>query len=223
LKAGLFAGIVLVLNLLLQLIIMSHMPSKYLENPSTFILITYFIPLLVFSYAIGCMLYSYKTETFKWDTGYAEVLSRQLRNVPNLIFVIVVGSIFALTVVLSPLLPLALASNIVSYYNGIEAFAEAFLRLRRYSKKELIEVYSMYVLVLVILASSYFALIYVSPLQRPLFIAFTSTLILIVILKNTCEIFKEYMCYGLKLCVYCETENPIEAIYCRECGFRLRR
>ncbi|MCD6368593.1 MAG: zinc ribbon domain-containing protein [Thermoproteales archaeon] len=217
-----FAGIIPVFTLLLELFLLAYIPVDFLSSFQNFILLIYIVPLLVFSIPIGSMLYSLKSELLYREKSYSGVVTEAVFNSLNLIAVSIVGGIVSLIPVISPIYPLALAATSISGYNAIEAFAEAVIRMRRW-RRFLMQSYRIYLLLVSTLVLAYLAGFVMSPLQKPLLMALVSSLAMVLVVRDIYRISKQYILYGLKYCVYCENPNPMEAIYCAECGFRLKK
>ncbi len=143
-------------------------------------------------------------------------------NILSLLLIGFVGSLLSITIILSPLYFLSIASLMISGYKGFDALSEAakqFLSKRRY----LYIIVPDYIIGLSLEALFIMLAPSISMYIKPgMTTAFGLMFAWLVYSRANIRTSREYLYYGLKKCVYCGAEIPIEAVYCSECGMKLR-
>jgi len=213
------AGTTLILNFIVEVLVFLSLSIECVEMV---FLLTYFLPLILFSPLIATMAYLIKIEELDLNEDIRTIIIKEIKNIPSSLFISVVSGLATLSIFFSPLLPLSIASNTIGGYDGIGALAEAYIRFKknigRFLKRNFL--YFLFSNTLIIAWSMIYSSL--STELASILSASVSTLLLIVVIYRVLKEGLEYLAYGLKYCIYCETLNPIEAKYCRQCGFKLK-
>jgi len=165
-----------------------------------------------------------KKYEYKREMNLKEIFFTTLSNLHNLALISFIGFILAYTVLFSPVYFISIASLTIAGYQGFDAINESFKQL--FWRKKYFTYTIPYVLAgILIIAIFTFSLGYILELEilnSSLLISSAVALQWLfhsIAMKRTVE---EYIDWGLKVCVYCNSRVPIEAYYCSNCGNRLR-
>jgi len=199
-------------------------------KPSTFKIediFLWYLPLLIITFittsiTIGGLVRFIKNEEYGLEEGVIGSLYKGVLNTPSIMLAGFFGGIFSSTVFLAPIYSLTMASIMISEYKGFDALSEAikqFLKKKKYFTIGVPDTFLATILLILFLLVSPLLLEY---LEAKTCIGIGVILYWIMISRATIRISREYIYYGLKICIYCENEVPIEAAYCNNCGHKLK-
>ncbi len=206
---------------------MIFLSSASLSNSfSTFLWILQFS---LVNYGISSIIFSLKSfyikkEEYKHEITFKEILFKTISNIHNLALISFLGYILAYTLLFSPIYFVAIASFTISGYGGFDTINEAFKQLFR-RRKFFVYIIPYITAGLLTVAISVFSLGYLPEtdvISYPLILSIAIAVQWIfhsIALRKTVE---EYISWGLKICVFCGSQVPIEARYCGNCGNRLK-
>lgn len=199
-------------------------------KPSTFEIediILWYFPLIIITFittsiTMGGLVRFIKNEEYGLEEGVIGSLYKSILNTPSIMLAGFFGGILSSTIFLTPIYSLIMASIMISEYKGFDALSEAikqFLRKKKYFVMGFLDAFLATILLILFLLISPFLLEY---LEVKTCIGIGIILYWIMISRATVRISREYIYYGLKICIYCESEVPIEATYCNNCGHKLK-
>jgi len=206
---------------------MIFLSSVSLSNPfSTYLWILQFS---LVNYGISSILFSLmsfhiKKNEYKHDMPFKEMVLKTISNIHNLALISFVGYVLIYTIFFSPIYFISMASFTISEYRGFDTINEGFKQLFR-RRKFFVYTVPYIVAGLFIVAVFVFSLRYIPEIDAVNYPFILSTAIAAqwifhsIALRKTVE---EYINWGLKICVFCGSQVPIEARYCGSCGNRLR-
>ncbi|RLE78260.1 MAG: hypothetical protein DRJ44_00095 [Thermoprotei archaeon] len=211
-------------NFAISMIFLSSAPLS--NSFSTFLWILQFS---LVNYGISSIIFSLKSfyikkEEYKHEITFKEILFKTISNIHNLALISFIGYILAYTLLFSPTYFVAIASFTISGYGGFDTINEAFKQLFR-RRKFFVYTIPYITAGLLTVAISVFSLGYIPEtdiLSYPLILSIAIAVQWIlhsIALRKTVE---EYISWGLKICVFCGSQVPIEARYCGNCGNRLK-
>lgn len=184
--------------------------------------ISHFLFLITISPLLGTYSYLIKVEALDLARRSESPPKFFIRKLPTLLFAAISWTIPSVVLFPSSLFYFSIASASVSDYDGLNPIIESYHRYREnwgeYSKNIPREH-------LTVVLSSLIGIIAFTVLYEPLgrLIAMVSCSIpIIIILGIVKEVSNMYIDWGLKFCPMCKSWNPIEAVYCRNCGLRIR-
>lgn len=213
-----------VVSIVFQILVWSGsiIPSWDIITPIWLFFLGHILFLLVISPLLGTYSYLIKVEALNLAERSEPPLKFLVRKLPTLMFTAISWVIPSVAIAPSPLFYLSIASASISDYDGLNPIIESYNRYMEDWKRKLRNIPRDHLTVVVSSLIGIVAFVIMNnPVGRVIAIV-SCTVPIIIILSIVREVSEVWINWGLKLCPMCKTWNPLEAVYCRNCGLRFK-